>query len=66
MQRCLRASSDVKNQLGSVVGVAVKDRVKDTVLGDRVSSCLRTREGKTFNLAGQDIYYNNHKKVSRA
>ena len=55
MKRDLRASAHVKNQTGSVLRVAVKDRFKDTEFDDGVSSGMRDKANKTFYLISQDI-----------
>ena len=44
MKRDLRSSAYVKNQTESVVGVPVKEIVKDIVLDDGVSPGIRERE----------------------
>ena len=62
-ERNLRASAYIENQTGNVPGVSVKDRVKDIVLDDGVSSGMRERLNKTFNLVGQDVHYNSYKKL---
>ena len=41
----------------------MKDRLNDIALDDGVSSGMRERVNKMFNLIGQDIYYNNYKKI---
>ena len=40
----------------------MKDRVKDIVLDDGVSSNMREKITKTFSLVGQEVYYNSYKK----
>ena len=48
----LKASTYSEKQTGRVMGVAVKDRVYEIVLDDKVSADMRERLHKNFNLVG--------------
>ena len=56
-----KASSYVEKQTENMLVVSLKDRVKDIVLDDGVSLGMRERLHKTFNLVGQDDYYDTYK-----
>ena len=40
----------------------MKDRVQEIVMDDRVSSGMIEGVNHTFQLVGQNVYYNNYKK----
>ena len=58
----LKASAYVKKQTGRVMGITVKDRVKEIVVDDGAPVGVRERLHKTFKLVEQDIHYDSHKK----
>ena len=61
-ERDLKAMAYVEKQTGNVIGVAVKDRVKEIALDHGVSIGMREILNKAFNSADLDVCYDNHKK----
>ena len=58
----LKASAYAEKHVGKQMGVPVKDRVCKIVSDDEVSTGMRERLHETFNLVGQETYYNSRKK----
>ena len=58
----LKASTYSEKKTGRAMGVAVKDRVHEIFLDDKVSAGMREILNNFFNLVEQDIHYNSYKK----